>query len=84
MGAEAIKRLLEEIDLDQVSEELKEELAGASGQKRVRILKRLEVIEAFRLSGNRPEWMILDVILSFRRISARWFSSTAAGSRLPT
>ena len=62
MGAEAIKRLLEEIDLDEVSEELKAELAGASGQKRVRILKRLEVIEAFRISGNRPEWMILDVV----------------------
>ncbi|WP_444659973.1 DNA-directed RNA polymerase subunit beta' [Caproiciproducens sp. R2] len=62
MGAEAIKKLLAEIDLDVVSEELKSELAGASGQKRVRILKRLEVIEAFRLSGNRPEWMILDVV----------------------
>ncbi|MGX8710690.1 MAG: DNA-directed RNA polymerase subunit beta' [bacterium] len=62
MGAEAIKKLLTEIDLDVVSEELKSELATASGQKRVRILKRLEVIEAFRLSGNRPEWMILDVV----------------------
>ncbi|WP_444645315.1 DNA-directed RNA polymerase subunit beta' [Caproiciproducens sp. R1] len=62
MGAEAIKKLLAEIDLDVISEELKTELAGASGQKRVRILKRLEVIEAFRLSGNRPEWMILDVV----------------------
>ncbi|HEX2986377.1 MAG TPA: DNA-directed RNA polymerase subunit beta' [Caproiciproducens sp.] len=62
MGAEAIKKLLAEIDLDQTSEELKTELETASGQKRVRILKRLEVVEAFRLSGNRPEWMILDVI----------------------
>ena len=62
MGAEAIKKLLEEIDLDQVSAELKEELAASSGQKRVRILKRLEVVEAFRLSENRPEWMILDVV----------------------
>lgn len=62
MGAEAIKKLLAEIDLDQVSEELKSELQNASGQKRVRILKRLEVVEAFRLSGNRPEWMILDVV----------------------
>ncbi len=62
MGAEAIKKLLSEIDLDQGSEELKEELSTASGQKRVRILKRLEVMEAFRLSGNRPEWMILDVV----------------------
>ena len=62
MGAEAIKKLLSEIDLEKDSEELKAELANASGQKRVRILKRLEVVEAFRLSGNRPEWMILDVV----------------------
>jgi DNA-directed RNA polymerase subunit beta' len=62
MGAEAIKQLLTEIDLDRTSEDLKDELVTASGQKRVRILKRLEVIEAFRLSGNRPEWMILDVV----------------------
>ncbi len=62
MGAESIKKLLTEIDLDLVSDELKDELLTASGQKRVRILKRLEVIEAFRLSGNRPEWMILDVV----------------------
>ena len=61
-GAEAIKTLLEEIDLEKESTELKDELATASGQKRVRILKRLEVVEAFRLSGNRPEWMILDVV----------------------
>ena len=62
MGAEAIKELLSEIDLDKTCDELREELDGASGQKRVRILKRLEVLEAFRQSGNRPEWMILDVI----------------------
>ena len=62
MGAESIKELLEEIDLDKESEELKAELEGASGQKKVRITRRLEVIEAFRASGNRPEWMILDVI----------------------
>ena len=62
MGAEAIKKLLCEIDLDKTSEELREELENATGQKRIRLLKRLEVIEAFRLSGNRPEWMILDVI----------------------
>ncbi len=53
---------MEEIDLEKESVELKDELATASGQKRVRILKRLEVVEAFRLSGNRPEWMILDVV----------------------
>ena len=62
MGAEAIKKLLKDVDLDLLSEQLKEELATASGQKRVRILKRLEVVESFRLSGNRPEWMILDVV----------------------
>ena len=62
MGAEAIKKLLCEIDLDKECNELKEELENTTGQKRVRILKRLEVLEAFRQSGNRPEWMILDVI----------------------
>ena len=63
MGAEAIKTLLCEIDLDELSAELKTELRGLnSGQKRIKLLKRLEIVEAFRLSGNRPEWMILDVI----------------------
>ena len=62
MGAEAIKELLAEIDLDQLSDELKTELETAAGQKRVKLLKRLEVVEAFRQSHNRPEWMILDVI----------------------
>ncbi|HHW46542.1 MAG TPA: DNA-directed RNA polymerase subunit beta' [Clostridiales bacterium] len=62
MGAEAIKKLLQEIDLDKECEELKAQLETATGQKRVRLLKRLEVMEAFRQSGNRPEWMILDVI----------------------
>ena len=62
MGAEVIKELLAEIDLDKTCAELREELETASGQKRTRILKRLEVLEAFRTSGNRPEWMILDVI----------------------
>ena len=62
MGAEAIQKLLKEIDLEKLSVELKEELEGASGQKKVRILKRLEAVESFRLSGNRPEWMILEVI----------------------
>jgi len=62
MGAEAIKELLQEINLDEMSKELREELQTATGQKKVRLIKRLEVIEAFRKSGNRPEWMILDVI----------------------
>ena len=59
MGAEAIQELLAEIDIEKLSAELREELASATGQKKVRIIKRLEVVEAFRKSGNRPEWMIL-------------------------
>jgi len=62
MGAEAIKELLAEIDLEKLSAELKEEMEASSGQKKAKALKRLEVVEAFRLSGNRPEWMIMDVI----------------------
>ena len=62
MGAEAVKELLEEIDLDKLSQELRAELKETTDQKRVRTIKRLEVVEAFRQSGNRPEWMILDVI----------------------
>ena len=62
MGAEAIKELLQEIDLEELSKELKLDLEGASGQKKIRLLKRLEVVESFRLSGNKPEWMILDAI----------------------
>ena len=62
MGAEAIKELLQAIDLDKGAEELKEELFEATGQKKAKIVKRLEVFEAFRSSGNKPEWMIMDVI----------------------
>lgn len=62
MGAEAIKRLLAEIDLDKEVETLKEDLKTAQGQRRNRAIKRLEVLEAFRNSGNRPEWMVLDVL----------------------
>nr|WP_330393132.1 DNA-directed RNA polymerase subunit beta' [Anaerostipes sp. 992a] len=62
MGAEAVKRLLQEIDLDAESEELRTGLKDATGQKRARIIKRLEVVEAFRNSDNKPEWMILDVV----------------------
>jgi len=62
MGAEALKILLREIDLDAESKELKETLLTASGIKKVKAAKRLEIIEAFRQSGNRPEWMILDVL----------------------
>ena len=62
MGAEAIKELLEAIDLDKEYEELQSGLEGATGQKRARIVKRLEVVEAFRESGNKPEWMIMTAI----------------------
>jgi len=59
MGAEAIEKLLERIDLDELSEQLKQELQTAQGQKKIKIIKRLEVVESFRLSGNSPTWMIL-------------------------
>ena len=62
MGAEAIKELLQAIDLDKEAEDLKKELLTAAGQKKVKAIKKLEVVEAFRNSGNRPEWMILDVL----------------------
>ena len=62
MGAEAIKELLQAIDLDKEAEDLKKELTTATGQKKVKAIKKLEVVEAFRNSGNRPEWMILDVL----------------------
>src|SRR5690606_25717302 len=62
MGAEAIKELLHRIDLDKLAEELKVQLNESTGQKKIRAVRRLEVVEAFRKSGNKPEWMILDVI----------------------
>jgi len=62
MGAEAIKKLLKRLDLDQIAQDLREELLNSSGQKKVRAIRRLEVVEAFRQSGNDPSWMILDAI----------------------
>ena len=62
MGAEAVKRLLQNIDLEQQSKELRADLKDSTGQKRVRTIRRLEVVEAFKKSGNKPEWMILDAI----------------------
>jgi DNA-directed RNA polymerase subunit beta' len=62
MGAEAVRELLTQIDLDELSAELKSKLKDATGQKKVKIVRRLEVVEALRTSGNRPEWMILEVI----------------------
>ena len=62
IGAEAIKALLQQIDCDKLAEELREELKGANGQKKAKLVKRLEVVEAFRQSGNRPEWMSIDIL----------------------
>ena len=62
MGAEAIKELLGQIDLEELSEQLRSELKDASGQKKLRIIKRLEVVESFRMSGNDPTWMVMDVL----------------------
>jgi DNA-directed RNA polymerase subunit beta' len=62
IGAEAIKELLSQIDCEKLAVELREELKTASGQKKAKLVKRLEVVEAFRQSGNRPEWMVIDVL----------------------
>ncbi len=62
MGAEAVKKLLQDVDLDSLSAQLHAELKDSSGQKKARIVKRLEVVDAFRLSGNKPEWMVIDVL----------------------
>jgi DNA-directed RNA polymerase subunit beta' len=62
MGAEAVKKLLEEIDLDELNQELRRELHETSGQRKIRAIRRLEVVEAFKKSGNRPEWMIMNVV----------------------
>ncbi|HEY5586040.1 MAG TPA: DNA-directed RNA polymerase subunit beta' [Ruminiclostridium sp.] len=62
MGAEAVKDLLMQIDLESLAKELRNDLIDSSGQKRIRAVKKLEVVEAFRTSGNRPDWMVLDVV----------------------
>ena len=62
MGAEALRELLEKIDLDELSKKIKKELEKASEQKRVKLVKRLDTVEAFRISGNRPEWMVMNVV----------------------
>lgn len=62
MGAEAVKKLLQDVDLDALSKQLHTELKDAAGQKKARIVKRLEVVDAFRISGNKPEWMVIDVL----------------------
>ena len=62
MGAEAVQKLLQQLDIEELSREIKEELEKATGQKKAKLLKRLDVVEAFRLSGNKPEWMIMTVL----------------------
>ena len=62
IGAEAIKELLQQIDCEKLAQELRDDLKNASGQKKAKIVKRLEAVEAFRISGNRPEWMIIDIL----------------------
>ena len=62
MGAEAVKKLLQDVNLDQLSQQLHTELKDAAGQKKARIVKRLEVVDAFRISQNKPEWMVIDVL----------------------
>ena len=62
IGAEAIEALLKQIDCDKLAEELREELKSANGQKKAKLVKRLECVEAFRQSGNRPEWMVIDIL----------------------
>ena len=62
MGAEAIKKLLQQVNIEELSVQLREELKEASGQKKAKIVKRLEVVDAFRVSGNKPEWMVIDVL----------------------
>lgn len=62
MGAEAIKKLLQEVNIDEEIDKIEKELEGAQEQKRTRLLKRLEILDSFRESGNKPEWMILDCI----------------------
>ena len=78
MGAEGIKDLLEEINLDEELKSLRDELESATGQRLTRAIKRLEVVESFRNSGNNPAWMILDVLQLFHRNpsngSVRWWT----------
>ena len=62
MGAEAIEKLLKEVDVDKLTEKLKKELEKASEQKKAKIVKRLDTVESFKLSGNHPEWMIMNVV----------------------
>ena len=83
MGAEGVRDLLEQVDLEAEAELLEETINTSKGQKQARAVKRLKVADAFLKSQNKPEWMVLDVVPVIPRSSARWSSSTAA-SRPPT
>ena len=81
MGAEAVRDLLEQVDLAADCEELEQIINSSKGQKQARAVKRLKVASAFLNSDNQPEWMVLDAVPGIRRSCARWFSSTVAASR---
>ena len=85
IGAEAIREMLQNIDLEAEAEQLRADLAEATGElKPKKIIKRLKVVESFLESGNRPEWMVMTVIRSSRRNCARWCRWMGAGSRRQT
>lgn len=81
MGAEAIKELLQDVDLEKEVAELKEDLKSAQGQKRTRAIRRLDILDAFKESGNDPAWMVMDTIPVIHRICGQWFSLKEAGLR---
>ena len=83
MGAEAIRDLLQQVDLEAERVELEDQVKTAKGQKQARAVKRLKVVSAFIQSGNKPEQMVLDAVPVIRRSCARWSSSTAGASRPP-
>ena len=84
MGAEAVRDIISRMDLETLGRALHVEVRTSSGQRRKKAIKRLRLIEAFRRSGTRPEWMILSVLPVIRPTCARWSSSTVAASRPPT
>lgn len=83
MGAEAIKELLQDVELDKEVAELKEDLKSAQGQKRTRAIRRLDILDAFKESGNDPAWMVMDTIPVIHRICGQWFNLKVAVLPLP-
>ena len=84
MGAEAVRDIIQRMDLEEMARTLHVEVRTTSGQRRKKAIKRLRLIEAFRRSGTRPEWMILSVLPVIRRTCGPWSSLTAVASRRPT